>query len=1316
MNPGAVVAGGGGSAGGGSGGSGKDGNGNGGAGSGEGGNGPDEGNQSADGCGAGANGGCTNCGSQMSRGDPFDVMTGEVYTIPKQDLYLPGPFGLRLLRKYVSSRREHDAGMGFGWVHTLGWSLTREHGMLVVRTGDGRVVELPEISEATGEYWQGRWNVVKTPHFYGIAPGHEFVHLFAQLEGEDGPFFLTHVLYRKRGCLYLEYERGQLRQVTDSVGRVVRFESTPEGRIASITVPAPTGETLTCARFEYDSLGDLVAATDADGATTRYAYDEDHRLRRLAYPNGLTFHFVYDKAGRCIETWGEREDGADPALDEALPQVLADGQTRAKGIYHCVADYLNDDYVEVVDSVRLQRFFRGPGGKIKKAVGARGQVTDRTFDDAGNVTSQTDPLGHTWSWDHDEYGRVIRETSPEGHVVEFSYDREGRVIGITDPAGGKTELERDQWGEINWVKNQLGAFRLFTNDERGLMVHLVDERSAEHRFEYDAHGNCVLRQLPNGARYEFRYDPFGRMVGLLSPSGDETRMAYTPSGRLIESTSPLGRSERLRYDGMGNLVAEVAPDGSATYFDYGGLNWLYRVTHPDGNQIQIRHNREGWITHFENERGERHTFSHELDGHVAETRDFVGICHRFTYDEMGRIVALDRGLGKHEFEYSPTGQLLAHLGPEGGAQRFSYNVRGELLDATSDGVSLSFAHDPTGEIIAEELRFDGSSYTIESERDLGGARLERKDSLGHRMQARREPTGKVAELWVDGKPALRFVRDPEGRPLRREFPEGGAITQTWDRDGRPIRQEVVPLGQAASESAEPEWVGERRSGIFRRDIEYTAVNEVARISTSDGTFVEYEYDARRHLCSAKSNTGRVEQFRVDPSSNYQDESPGAAERIFGRGSKLESSGNWEYVHDPNGRLVGKRARLRDGGHGKWWRYTYDDFGMLRSVHRPDGLRVEFEYDAYARRVKKAVYQDDKLVRRVHFVWDLVTLLHEITYEGEGATPRVRSYLYEDNDDPVPLGHRDGGPEAPLIHYLTDVNGYPLELVDGRGNIVARMEHTAFGEPILPPGQSAPTPFRFAGQYADEETGLFYNRYRYYDPELGRFITPDPIGIQGGLNLYAYAPNPVGWIDPMGWKHYARQDDGTLLASGWSTTSPERKGAKDCPEGLQTQAKSHTEQQWAQGLIDEMKGKTEAQQAALRKDRELTGDWPPCPNCHGAMMRAAQETGQKLTYDWGTPPNTQAIVYDGTSVPSGGQLAVTARKGDAEAEALVGDGAGRKGAYDGIKLDDKTENFTGGKDVGVDEYWGIKKAGGENDAYEEAKKNGGYVPLPHPDKR
>ena len=1243
MCPGVAVLGGGGAGGDGegSGSGGKDGSGGGAGGDGENGNGDGKG---AGGCGKGSNGGCTNCKSKIGKGDPVDVLTGEVYTTPETDLFLPGWFNLEIIRSYSSARNLVEVGLGFGWTHSLAWSLEERRHEFLLRTGNGATETLPALREVGQQASVGPWGIMRTESGYAVRPGNEFIHHFAKTQPGASVYRLVGVSYRARGRIVLGYEGDRLAHVTDTAGRRILFRGARDGRIGAIHVPAPDGQTITFARFEYDGRGDLVASVDADGYSTHYAYDEEHRLQRLEYPSGIAFRFVYDQAGRCIETWGEYPGRADVALAAEVPSVLRDGRP-AKGIYHCRFAY-NDDYTEVVDSVRLQRFFRGPADQIAKAVSARGGVTTRTFDERARVTSLTDPSDATWTWQYDDMDEVVVEAGADGEKIGVGRDGLGREMEVVDPAGGKTTIQRDEDGEMLSLRDQKGGTVHFLQLNRGVAREVVDERGGRHLFEHDVHGNCVARTFPNGARYEFGYDYWGRLLRLRNPLGHEISLRYDNRGLRAQMTDQVGRTTAYRYDPMRNLVSTTAPDGSTTAYERGGFNWLTRIVNPDGTELRGLYNREGWLVSIVNELGEMSTRSYFADGNLRSETRFHGASIQYQRDLLGRIIGYDEGDGVHELKVSPSGQLLEHVASDDTSLRYEYDARGELTLAASADVELAFEPDVTGRIAKESVTVEGRTYVVWSGRDEAGDRRSVRTSLGHELAVARDALGRVAELADRDGRVLSMVRSPVGSVQRIELPGGAAIVDTRDAANR-LRRRLVAKADDGPPAPGPDWVGGTRPSAVDRHYEYTAVDELYSVSTSTGETDVFEYDVRNRLVRRHDNRGRREDFHVDPCSNYTEVDAGGPQRTYAPGNLLTTWKNNEYRYDAKGYLVEKTVRPEAGGELEKWRYAWDAFGLLQSVERPDGLRVEFKYDAFARRVAKRTVRGGKTLARYHYVWDVASLLHEVRVGADGEPESVRTYLFEDPDDVMPLGHRDtSGPG--WVYYVEDLIGTPTDLVDGQGRVLGRLLRSTFGEARPSPDSKETTQFRAPGQYADAETGLHYNRFRYYEPEVGRYISPDPIGYWGGFNLFAYGPNPIGWQDlfgldfaqltgaPAAFGDFSpsiqnrQTPDGPRQGypSGGATVSP---GLNTAPAGSNPRNNSCGEQRFAQDLLKFGNSKEGQQLPRDQRNYKLSGKQPPCPTCHAAMMRAAANTNSTVSYTWEQPKGKgNSVTYNGNA--------------------------------------------------------------------------------------
>ncbi|RDR49709.1 putative deoxyribonuclease RhsC [Escherichia marmotae] len=227
-------------------------------------------------------------------------------------------------------------------------------------------------------------------------------------------------------------------------------------------------------------------------------------------------------------------------------------------------------------------------------------------------------------------------------------------------------------------------------------------------------------------------------------------------------------------------------------------------------------------------------------------------------------------------------------------------------------------------------------------------------------------------------------------------------------------------------------------------------------------------------------------------------------------NRLLSYRGVHYRYDEHGRVVEKQGRSGTQS------YRYDaEHRMVEVTTARETYR--YVYDALGRRTEKQhISPDGKPYNRTKFLWDGMRLAKESRPEGTSSL-----YIYSDQGSYEPLARVDkAGKEGPnrILYFHTDVNGAPEEMTDSDGKIVWETGYQVWGNTIQEKDHGrVEQNLRYQGQYLDRETGLHYNLHRYYDPDVGRFIVTDPIGLRGGLNLYQYALNPLSWIDPLGLK-------------------------------------------------------------------------------------------------------------------------------------------------------------------------------------------------------
>jgi RHS repeat-associated protein len=353
------------------------------------------------------------------------------------------------------------------------------------------------------------------------------------------------------------------------------------------------------------------------------------------------------------------------------------------------------------------------------------------------------------------------------------------------------------------------------------------------------------------------------------------------------------------------------------------------------------------------------------------------------------------------------------------------------------------------------------------------------------------------------------------------------LAQTWDDRRRLTGQRISAPGGLVHSAAFDYRSDDLLTGLTdsrdgERRFSLDVMGRVTAVRARDWS-EEYAYDAAGDITRCAGDADR----------------PAAGVREYQRGL-LRRAGRTRFSRDASGRVIRREVRLLSGG-SRVWEYGWTD-GRLSSVTNPVGERWHYRYDAFDRRIaKERLDSDGSVVEAVRFAWD-GTVLAEEHHTGRGATTTYEWAA----DSGLPVAQTTRAPGEGLSQetvnerffaVVTDLVGAPTELVSEDGVSAWRSRTDLWGGPTGP-ATSAPTSvtcrLRFPGQYWDEESGLHYNYFRYYDPEVGRFLSPDPLGLDGGPNPHAYVPNPCAWIDPFGLalcRTVPRLEEGDLK-QGW----------------------------------------------------------------------------------------------------------------------------------------------------------------------------------------
>jgi RHS repeat-associated protein len=1065
---------------------------------------------------------------QCKDGHPVDVVTGRAYTLPAVELELPGPLPLVFARVYSTTARERDVGLGFGWACSWSWEIEVRRRALVVWSDEGIATEFPVLDVGAEHVGPWGWTLRRERERFVLDKGDGLRRVFAAADESARRWQLIDLRDRNENRIELTYdEDGRLREVRDSAGRTVRVESTRAGRVASIQVynARARGRWIACTRYAYDEEGHLVAAFDAEGHATRYQYDEEHRLTCETDRCGLAFRFMYDRAGRCVETWGEVPGKRDLSLAEDVPAKLADGHTRARGVHDVRLDYHDGPYTEVADSTQVRRYFGNRHGLYEKRVQGVG-VEEATYDERGLVLAQMDGAGAVTTYERDARGNVVRVVDPLGRCTTYERDARGLVVKVLDPAGGVHEIQRDARGNVIHEADPTGAVWSYSYDPRGLVTSITSPAGGITRCSYDGDGNLVEQTGPTGARWRWACDLLGRCTAAIDPLGNETRFVWTERGDVAAVFEADGGATRYTYDGEQRRCEIQGPGQRTAGRTWGGFMCVVAKTNAMGDTARFRYSREGALTQVVNENGEVHEILRNAAGLVVGEETFDG--RRLTYrrDAAGRVTRSETAAEITDYAYDATGALISRTLPDDTTERFAYDARGELACVAWPGGEIRFERDAAGRVVREVQVLGDEEHTVTTVYDAAGDRVRRFTSRGHVEQIERDASGARTRTILDELHDVHHARDPLGREVTRALPRGGRIHHAYDALGRVVRRWATASGSlrpvraddpgwsSAAASEQPDRITVEKAHVYDADRELSDTLDRRR------GWLQYEYDPAGRLRSAvREATGAREVFRYDAAGNHQaDGEP----RTYGPGGKLLRCGAASYLWDEAGRLRERRAG------DDVWRYTWDAAGRLAAVELPSGQRAEYAYDPLGRRLETRIYDaappagPSRLSERTRFVWDRDTIAHAIrTRAAAEGDPVVeeRTYCFEDGGF-VPWAHRETGPDgyggrrSVWAFYINDPIGTPEELVDGAGAVLAELDRQVWGRTEVGEGARGSTPLRFQGQHEDE-TGLFYNGFRYYDPGAGLYLSPDPLGLAGGLRPFGYALNPTGWIDPLG---------------------------------------------------------------------------------------------------------------------------------------------------------------------------------------------------------
>ena len=846
---------------------------------------------------------------------------------------------------------------------------------------------------------------------------------------------------------------------------------------------------------EYDQWDNVTKITYPDGATVMTSYDPVFsQPTQRTDERGIITKYEYDTKGnltKLTEAFGLAEQriteySYDTYGNRLTQKRLGDAQTQEALTQYEYDNYGNVKAVIDPESYRTE-YTNDVIGNVLTKKDARSKIWTKTYDNRGNLKTETDPLNHTTTYAYDKAGLRTKVTDAANNDTVYGYDVRGNITTVTDPYGGIIKFEYSSDNQRTKQTDQEGKIQTTEYDSDGRLTKRVDGNNNAIQYVYgdEASGlnNLLIKVVYPTFSQEFKYDNRDRITEVVDVLDTTTRysskIGYDTTGNRTSTTDKENKITGNTFDALNRLSKVTDPASGVTEYSYDNRDNLIALKDPKGNTHGFEFDRRNLKTKETRPLGQTITYTYDPTGNLASVTDPKGQVRKYAYDDTGRRVGENHYL-----------TLADATGNTNAAKtiNYSYNDLGALDGWNNGSVQGTINYD------AKQLRKTGDtvnhgSFSLSYGYDYYANGL-KKSFTG--------PDGVTVNYSYDSNNQLSSITLPTGTltintyqwaaPAQVTLPGGTMRTQSYDAL---MRLKTIQVKDSA------------QNEILNYQYAYDKADNIIQKITEHGTY-SYGYDNLHRLTAANNPSPLTnEAYAYDQAGNRTTDDSIPGNWSYNGNNQLTAYGNFTFDYDANGNTTSKTEGTNTTT------YVYDTADLLIEVKNTNGNTIaKYAYDALGRRLWKDINNT-----RTYFLYSDEGLIGETDNTGN----LIALYGYKPNST-WSTGLLFLKASGQYYFFQNDHLGTSQKLTAQNGDIVWSAKAQAFGQTTVDTSSTVTNNLRYAGQYFDSETGLFYNWNRYYDPKLGRYITSDPMGLAGDTNTYLYArANPLSNIDPDGLK-------------------------------------------------------------------------------------------------------------------------------------------------------------------------------------------------------